>query len=149
MEEASKFSFLAPSPGTINCVFSIKYEYGQRKEWAPQLVETRYIFPPHASLGLRSNSSRSANDSFIPTPFSWLVGKPPTVVASTTQSTVEADFLSTAPRVGYRIKLVRGQKYNPVVPRSKVVEIQANAPIDITSNARHVGPYQFTSRLTI
>ena len=73
------------------------------------MVETRYIFPPHASLSLRSNSSHSANDSFISTLFSWLVGKPPTVVAGTTQSTAEADLLSTAPRVGYRMSQV-GQR---------------------------------------
>ena len=115
-------SFLTSGPRMMNCVFSIKYEYRWRKEWAPQLVETRYIFPPHASLDMRSNSSRTANGSFISTPLSWLVGKPPTA---------EAGFLSTAPRAGSCIKLIRGRNYNPVVLHSKVVEMRANASAGI------------------
>ena len=60
-----------------------------------------------------------------------------------TQSTVEADFSSTAPRTGYRIKLVIGQHYNTVVLLSKVAEIQANVPAGIvaTSNPCYTGPY--------
>ena len=44
---------------------------------------------------------------------------------------------------GYRIKLIIGRHYDPIVLRSKVAEIQANVPAGIvaTSNPCCIGPY--------
>jgi fatty acid synthase subunit beta len=54
----------------------------------------------------------SDGTTHLNTPFSWLLGKPPIMVAGMTPTTVKAGFVSAVLEAGYHVELAGGGHYN-------------------------------------
>ena len=84
----------------------------------------------------------SDGEIHLDTPYSRLLGKPPTMVAHMTPSTVKAGFVSTVLDAGYHIELAGGGHYNTAALHSRVAEIPKQIPagIGITLNLLYINP---------
>jgi enoyl reductase-like protein len=82
----------------------------------------------------------------LDTPFFRLLGKPPSMVAGMTPTTVKAGLVSAVLSAGYHVELAGGGHYNAAALRAKVAEIQAKIPagVGLTLNALYINPHQFT-----
>ncbi|CCG83263.1 putative Fatty acid synthase beta subunit [Taphrina deformans PYCC 5710] len=107
---------------------AVKFSVDWVEKFSPKLVKT------------------SMGKTYVDTPFSRLLGKPPIMVAGMTPCTISWEFVAATMNAGYHIELAGGGYYSPASMTQAVSKIQQNTTPGngITTNIIYINPRTYT-----